>query len=446
MVGDDDGFVAVGLGSLHDIVDTVVDSGHSFLDSFVDSGMSYHVAVGKVHDNPVVFSCADGLHELVLHLIGAHFGLEVVGSHLGTCYKDAVLTLEGRFASAVEEEGNVGIFFRFGGVELVESLRSDVFAEGVGDVLLREEDVHSLEAGVVGRHAVVLESGDGGHSGVGHVLLGEDDGEFLGAVVAEVEEDDYVALLDGAVHGSVVDGEYEFVSHAVVVALLHGFHHVGGILAFALHEEVVSHLHTFPTLVAVHGVESSDDAGDVCALTLAVCLEVGDESLTALGVGVAAVHEAVNEGTVFHTVFLGNVHKAEDVVEARVHAAGGGETHEVYSLSVVAGVGICIDDFRVLEDAAVGAGAVDLHEVLVYDAAGTDVEVSHLGVTHLTVGESDVFAAGLKGGMRIVRVEIVEVGCRGLEDDVALALVADSPTVENHKECFVCHNRYLECF
>ena len=41
--------------------------------------------------------------------------------------------------------------------------------------------------------------------------------------------------------------------------------------------------------------------------------------------------------------------------------------------------------------------------------------------------------------MRIVGVEIVEIRRGRLEDDIALALIADSPSVENHKKCFVCH-------
>ena len=58
----------------------------------------------------------------------------------------------------------------------------------------------------------------------------------------------------------------------------------------------------------------------------------------------------------------------------------------MHSLAVGLGIFVGADNFRVLQDAAVLAGTVNLHEVLIDDASGTDVQVSHLGVTHLSVG------------------------------------------------------------
>ena len=47
----------------------------------------------------------------------------------------------------------------------------------------------------------------------------------------------------------------------------------------------------------------------------------------------------------------------------------------------------------VLHDGAVLAGTVNLHQVLIDNAAGADVEVSHLRVAHLSVWQAHVFAA-----------------------------------------------------
>ena len=152
-------------------MNTIVHRRHGFFDGLVDTRVAHHVAVGKIDDDPVVLASADGFHELVLHLVCAHFRLEVIGGHLRTRYEDAVFALEGSLASAVEEEGDVGIFLRLCGVELAQALRCEVFAEGVRHVLLREEHVYALEAGIVGRHAEELYAGDGGHASVGHILL-----------------------------------------------------------------------------------------------------------------------------------------------------------------------------------------------------------------------------------------------------------------------------------
>ena len=83
MVGDDDGLIIVGLGSLDDVAHAVVHSVYGLGDGIVDAGMAYHVTIGKVHDDEVILLGVDGTNELVLHLVGRHLGLQVVGGHLG---------------------------------------------------------------------------------------------------------------------------------------------------------------------------------------------------------------------------------------------------------------------------------------------------------------------------------------------------------------------------
>ena len=100
-----------------------------------------------------------------------------------------------------------------------------------------------------------------------------------------------------------------------VVAALHAFHHIFHLASNAVDELVVSHLHAVPTLVAVHGVEAADDAGDVRAVGGTMLVEEFDEALAALRVGVAAVHEAVYEGALGNAVFLSDFHEFEQVVE-----------------------------------------------------------------------------------------------------------------------------------
>ena len=141
------------------------------------------------------------------------------------------------------------------------------------------------------------------HAFVGHVLLGQYLRQLLRAVVAEVDEDNDVALLYGAVNGRVVDRLDEFVGHSLGIAFLHGLHHVVGLLALALYEQVVSLFYTIPTLVAVHGVEASHNACHVRSALCAYVFKLLDEARAALRVGVAAVHEAVNVGFL-QAVFL----------------------------------------------------------------------------------------------------------------------------------------------
>ena len=121
-----------------------------------------------------------------------------------------------------------------------------------------------------------------------------------------------------------------------------------------------------------------------------------DEALAALGVGITTVHEAVDEGAFADAIFLGDVAELEEVFQRRVYATVGGQTHEVDTFAVLLGVGEGGNDFLVLQDAAVGTGAVDFYQILVNDASGADIEVSHFGVAHLSVGQAHVLTAGLE--------------------------------------------------
>ena len=287
--------------------------------------MSNHVAVGKVDYDEVVFVFLYRGHEFVFHLVCAHFGLEVIGSHLGRSHERAFLAGEGLFASAVEEERYVCVFLCLCGVQLFQPFRAEVFAECVVYVFFGEEDVHILEIGVVRRHAVELKSRNGGHSLFGHVFLGENVGYFACAVVAVVEEDNHVAFLNASVNVGVYERLHEFIGVLVlgrvaVVAVLHGFYKVVHFFAFAVHELVVSHLDAVPAFVAVHGVETAYYRCYCAYGVVAVVYHFLNEAFAAARVGVASVHEAVHVGVV-NAVFLGYVDEFEQVLQFGVHAA-----------------------------------------------------------------------------------------------------------------------------
>ena len=68
-------------------------------------------------------------------------------------------------------------------------------AESVAHHFLVEEDVQTLEGRVIGSEAAVVQR-QSVHSLLRHIGLGQDCSELAGAVVAEVEENHRIALLD----------------------------------------------------------------------------------------------------------------------------------------------------------------------------------------------------------------------------------------------------------
>ena len=259
MVGNDDYLViAHALCSLNGIVQTGVEGLDSLLNCGIYTGVAHHIAIGEVHDDEIIFIALDCVNELVFHFKGAHLGLEVVGGDFGRGNENTVFAIERSFASAVKEECHMRVLLSLGDMELLLAQVGKIFSKSVVDVFLVEKDVHALERRIVRSHAVILQAGDGVHAFFGHVMLGENNGEFLCAVVAVVEENHHVAFLDGAIEIGVVDGLDELVGHIVVIALLHGGDHIGGLLALAFNEKVVGNLDAVPAFVTVHCIIAAD--------------------------------------------------------------------------------------------------------------------------------------------------------------------------------------------
>ena len=84
-----------------------------------------------------------------------------------------------------------------------------------------------------------------------------------------------------------------------------------------------------------------------------------------------------------------------------MHAAVGGEAHQVQLLAALFHVVVCRFNLRILQELMLAAGDIDLHQVLVYHAAGTQIHVAHLGVAHLTVRKTYIFTAGLQMAARV---------------------------------------------
>ena len=60
VVSDDDDFIASGAGCLNRVMYTAIYGLYGLADSIIDSRMAYHVSVGIINHDEVVFVLADG--------------------------------------------------------------------------------------------------------------------------------------------------------------------------------------------------------------------------------------------------------------------------------------------------------------------------------------------------------------------------------------------------
>ena len=184
------------------------------------------------------------------------------------------------------------------------------------NVLFGEEDVDAFERSIVGRHTIKLQARYGLHTFFGHILLREDGGQLLGAVVAIIEENNDIVGLNASVDLGVNQRLHKFICVLVlfgraVVAALHSCYHIRFLTSFAMNEVVVSNLQSVPALIAVHRVETADDRSHVCALLVAFLFELFDKAFAAARIRIAAVHKAVDVSFTADAVSTGYVDELE---------------------------------------------------------------------------------------------------------------------------------------
>ena len=93
-----------------------------------------------------------------------------------------------------------------------------------------------------------------------------------------------------------------------------------------------------------------------------------------------------------------------------------------------------LDQRRELVELAALDALGDADQVLRHDAAGAEVEVAHLAVAHLALGEADGQPARVQESARVRVPEPVPDRGVGQLDRVALALGPVAPAVQNDQD------------
>ena len=199
-------------------------------------------------------------------------------------------------------------------------------------------------------------------------------------------------------------------------------------------EEIEGLLHALPALVAVHGVETAVECGDVGVFQiLQRVLELGDVFFAARGRRVAAVHETVDQNG--DTGAGRGPAQGDKMMDVAVYAAVGKKAGEMKPAVRLQGFLYDIHEDGIGFQRAVFHGHVDTRHVLVDDTARADIEVSDFGVAHIAFGQADGAARGLKLGVRAGGCESVQIGSAGKARGVARSGRGYAPAVHNQEKC-----------
>ena len=154
---------------------------------------------------------------------------------------------------------------------------------------------------------------------------------------------------------------------------------------------------------------------------------------------------------VLHAGFGGNLHQSDEVVDVGVHAAVGHKAHEVQAGG--SGLAVSFHNHGILGQGTIVDGVGDAAEVLEHHAAGTQIQVTHLGVAHLTIGQTHVLAGGTQHHVRAGGQQFVGERSLGENGSIAgliggfRALRVAAPAVADDKYYgFICHGGILSVF
>ncbi|MNP10208.1 hypothetical protein D3C76_1023490 [compost metagenome] len=328
----------------------------------------------------------------------------------------------------------MGVFFGFGDAQLGLAVFRQVVAQHVFQAAGGEGRRCRNAGGVLGQHDETGQFWLAGTLEFTEVVFDEHAGQFAGAVGAEVHEHHGVAVFD--LHRLTDGGGFdELVALATRVRGLQAFLGGGGVeFAMAVDDQVVGLGHTVPTVVAIHGEITADEAGDAAfAQGLEGGVQQFDRRLRAFRRGIAAVEEGV-QVDFFSAALGGQFGHGDQVILVAVHAAIGQQAHEVHGFTGGDGFVHGGADGRVLEELAVADRFGHAGEVLVHHAAGAEIHVADLGVAHLAVRQANVHAAAGNQAVGHGGPQTIQYRLLRRKDGVGFRALTVTEAVENNQD------------
>ncbi len=307
MVGRDEHLAAHLKDRINDLSDAFVHCFYCFHCRFEHARMSHHIAVRKIEDHNVVFLQFDQLHRLCAYLRRAHFRLEVIRCDLRRRDEHSVLSLVRLFYAAVEEEGHMRILLCFRDAELLFALFRKIFPQRIPEHLRLIGHMHVLERLIVLCHTYEK----GGEIGVRkavEIRLCDAARQFARTVRAEIKKDDRIVCLKLCDRFAVFRDDYGLYELVVLLFVVGGLHCLGCVRrvhALSFYDRVIGKLHTLPAVIPVHCIVTAHDRRDPAHTDLFdFCLELFNETLSAVRRYVAAIHQAMYVCPVPDAVFF----------------------------------------------------------------------------------------------------------------------------------------------
>ena len=333
VIGGDDPRAAARTQRLKNSPEAGVDRLAGFDGCFELAGVADHVRICKIHDDGVEIALFDCVDDGIRNACGGHLRLQVVGGNFLRRDDDSLFAGEWLFDAAIEEIGDVRVFFRFGDAKILvlqfgEDVRKDVLeffrADDVleprpGFFVLRHGNEFQIR--LVARDRRICRSRVRASA---RVIWRARSARKLKKITASSLRirPRGAAGFPGAASEVITAGTMNSSVTPVFVARAHRGNRVAEFaVGVAMNHRAVGLLDSFPAIVAIHCVVAADHGSDLADAVLAHFLfELADKIDAAVRRRVAAVHEAMNENA-GDFIFARHAQKLEEMVDMRVNAA-----------------------------------------------------------------------------------------------------------------------------
>ena len=261
--------------------------------------------------------------------------------------------------------------------------------------------------------------------------------DLADTIGAKIETDAGIVIANGRQRLPVFIGADErddkLVRHVFVVGIFHPLHGVGILAAFRVskNHRVVRLGNALPSPIAIHrivtAVHGRNFAGVVFSHFLLQLFEIAG---AVGGERVTAVHECVDENTIY-TVLFRHLQQRVEMSLLRMDATVGEQAEKVQSAFAYTCMLHRREQHRMREEFSVLDHLIDAGDVHVNDATGADVEMSDFAVAHLAFGQADKRAAGVNQRVGIFAQQAVINRLARKGDGIGFGFGAVTPAVED---------------
>ena len=357
-------------------------------------------------------------------------------------------------AVAVPEIGDVAVLLGLGqGV-----LGNAGSAQHLGQGVLDNRGLHQIifgdvQVAVILQHTGKLDTGVAGTVELVEVLPVEGQGDLLGTVAAEVEQDDGVAVGDLCnrltVPGHHESGQVLVDAAGLGTVGLNSLSSGSKLTAQALNVGSPALFHHGPVgFVAVHG-----DLHTAAAGSDGIVAALGGELLQNIfqhlhifqsgsGGHITAVQQDVAVG-LLDTLGMSLLQQGDQVADVGVDVAVGQQAHEVHGLALSIGNQV-LPGSGCVQGTVLDAFAHQLGTLRV-DLTAAQCVVADFGVAHIVIaGQTDSSAVGLQPGIGAGSKQVVQSGGVGNLDSIAAAAVTLADTIHDYQNNGFFHEYYLQ--